>query len=252
MKSEENPMPEDQDYWLSVFAPRALSALGSPDFQLEDSNVLWEGGSDVLKPFETIEFGAVPAFISSFLYENVCDEFQTWDPGDYITGKPMPIDSVIKAFGIECETFSEWLTDQEKEADSMTYDEFWYYLLEGMTQVALVDEIADRLQDAVLSDVHRLQNFYEWAAPYVKNLNRDLSESEREEYFDPFGRLKPVPIPEWAISKVLKRDGSLCGKCHESVSDSKAAIGYLVHPRDWGLNEIGNLAVLCDKCQRRG
>ncbi|WP_312519131.1 HNH endonuclease signature motif containing protein [Anaerospora sp.] len=184
-------------------------------------------------------------------------EFMPEDELEKIT--ILPVDEYFNNYGIENDLFEEWLRDNSKNFLSATMDDIYDYLsslYECGEILELIEKITEEVFFVMFSNRKILLIFNEMMARILVKLNLNEIEPENRPFFKHKCILKRVSIPSWAKKAVFYRDRGRCVKCNKDVSgtlsfQNKLNYDHIIPLASGGLNDISNLQLLCEECNKR-
>lgn len=100
-----------------------------------------------------------------------------------------------------------------------------------------------------------LQRFNELISHQIQN--REFQELDEEDlpYFRKDGVLNRVAIPKWVMKAVTHRDRGMCVSCHKDLTGiisigEKENFDHIIPLANGGINDITNIQLLCETCNK--
>ncbi|MGP3990710.1 HNH endonuclease [Streptomyces sp. 3N207] len=184
----------------------------------------------------------------------------------------IPVEAALTIYGLQKEVSFEipripqvhekrgnitHVTDAPGVADAC-YDHFqglrWSQLYED-----LLHRIADEVFFVMFTNRVTLQNLHEFLARYTfefaEYADSTHEHSDMGKFFTKSGRIRRTSIPKWARRAIFFRDRGLCTKCNKNVSGlidplSVENYDHIVPLAAGGLNDVSNLQLLCESCNK--
>lgn len=171
----------------------------------------------------------------------------------------LPIEHALRHYEIQHISFAEWLAKNGKEFLDARDDDVSSYLDE-LAQ----NEVVQTLQEQAVRETfyllfgnrHLLLLFnLMMAEQMAETVVREI-EPEHARYFRKDGILRRVKIPAWVKKPVFFRDRGLCGNCGVDLSGtvniwSEANYDHIVPLANGGLNDVTNIQLLCERCNKK-
>jgi HNH endonuclease len=276
------PRPDqDRKRWLDHRHYRTYEiALGitqavGPSGDLRDLEMLADGIADYLPPWQKeTAVHKFARFIADGMFledtEGRYIEVYEHDDGTIRTERYLPVDIAMSSYGIGSD---EMFTVPERdgrevregnvirwEESSRVADACYAYTLD----LQLTDDY-DRLLEHVTDEVFHtifpnrvlLSRLHEVLALYVRGNDQEMLADEpgTAKFFTKNGRLKRVSPPRWARRAVYFRDQGHCATCGADLTgliDPLPAeqFDHIVPLSLGGLNDVSNLQLLCQQCNR--
>jgi len=169
------------------------------------------------------------------------------------------INHAMKAHGIEHTTLAEWLAGSGKKvADADANDLYDYFneLRLGQSYEDLMTRLADEVFFILFLNRELLFKLNAWVAIHVRGTELDRLEVETQALFERPGVLKRQTAPKWAKRAVFFRDRGACVFCNRDLTglvaiDSPDNYDHIIPLADGGLNDVTNLQLLCETCNRK-
>jgi hypothetical protein len=200
-------------------------------------------------------------------------EYTQSESGSYGTQRYLPVDLCMIAYGFDLKPFdvpppdgemaeirpklSEW-RESTKVAD-LCYD----YMLNDLGPSQVYEELLGRIADEVFHVVFinrvLMARLNEIVAMKVREVDPDFiaeSGSDAKNFSRNGSRLKRSAPPEWVRRAVFHREKGKCSLCRADLSlvlssISKYQFDHIVPVSNGGLNDITNLQLLCEPCNKR-
>lgn len=173
----------------------------------------------------------------------------------------LPINQMLKSYGIQHTSFREWLDGEGKLLESVEgndVDEYYQELFLTGAANSLAEYMAEEVFYIMFWNRAALKNLNKMIADLViTSISIDDLEPEEKRRFQGDGMLKPVDVPNWVRQAVFFRERGRCATCNRkisellSVQDSKQHYDYMIPLADGGLNDVTNIYLICEKCLRR-
>ena len=168
------------------------------------------------------------------------------------------IEIALDHFGFTYEKFDDWISQHDKTQEELTDDEIFEYLNElkhAGTYEDLLDRMSEEIFFILFLNRQVLQNFNQMAAHQIEDVTIDSLEPEEYIYFQKDGVLKRVSIPMWVQRAVLFRDRGMCVSCNKDLSGilsigSIENFDHIVPLSKGGMNDITNIQLLCESCNK--
>jgi hypothetical protein len=190
-------------------------------------------------------------FMTEFL-----DKVGEWHPSI------LPINETLMNYGIEHQSFMDWLLEHEKDFLQATNDDVSDYydelLLVGDIE-KLVEKAVNEVFFILFQNRELLLLFNKMMARQIEEVDLEGESDLDEEYQGKFaspGKLKRTNIPTWVRRAVYFRDRGLCTLCHRDLSgdlnlSNREQFDHIVPLAQGGLNDVSNIQLLCDDCNRK-
>lgn len=168
------------------------------------------------------------------------------------------IEDALKCFGFEHDPFASWVQIQGYNYDDINIDTISEYNLElrlcGPLE-DLLDRIAEEVFFVLFPNRNLLFQFNSVVAMHVERLDVDKLEEENRILFERDGMLKRVPVPSWCRRAVFFRERGRCAACQADLShiislQAEPELDHIVPLHEGGINDVSNLQLLCQKCNR--
>jgi len=174
----------------------------------------------------------------------------------------LPINEALMNYGIEHQSFIDWLLEHGKNFLQATDDDVSDYyeelLLVGDIET-LIEKAVNEVFFILFQNRELLLLFNEMMARQIQEIDLwDESDSGEEcqgKFASP-GKLKRVNIPAWVRRAVYFRDRGLCTLCHRDLSgelnlSNREQFDHIVPLAQGGLNDVSNIQLLCKDCNRK-
>lgn len=172
--------------------------------------------------------------------------------------KLLPVNVYFNNYGIEHASFEQWLDDNKKDFISVTMDDIYDYF-NSFYESGEIEELIERIREEVFfvmfSNRKALQIFNQMMAGILSQLDINEVEPKNKTFFKDKSVLKRVPIPAWAKKAVFYRDRGRCVKCNKDISgtlsfQNKLNFDHIIPLAVGGLNDVTNLQLLCEECNK--
>jgi HNH endonuclease len=191
--------------------------------------------------------------------------------GSISTRRYLPVDIALRSYGIgDGEMFEVPPPDGvwRREGNIYTWEESvkvanaCYDYTVDLQWTAAYDELLIRIADEVFYTIFSnrtlLGRLHEVLAIYVSQENPDNFSDEPEiaRLFNGAGKLKRVDPPQWVRRAIFFRDQGHCVMCSKDLTGLTdplvaAQLDHIVPLELGGLNDLSNLQLLCESCNRR-
>lgn len=143
------------------------------------------------------------------------------------------------------------------DSDSPDWDRIWEDFLVGDAHATLIDNLAEEVFFVVFANRTFLYKFNLHMASYVQHATPFdwVDDADRLFRRDVSGVLKRAAIPTWAQRAVFFRDRGRCCFCERDLGGtyspvSRSQYDHIVPLAAGGLNDVSNLQLLCNDCNR--
>lgn len=134
------------------------------------------------------------------------------------------------------------------------YNELYFYGIEG-----LYDLISEEVFYLLFNNRELLLAFNLLISRYIEDISLDEFDenfSENIKYMKTSGRLKRQNIPAWVKNAVYFRDKGKCCLCKKDLSgilslDNSIEYDHIVPLAEGGTNDVTNIQLLCNKCNKK-
>lgn len=173
--------------------------------------------------------------------------------------RTLPVNEALDYHGIEHGTFEEWLCNEKGKSffNADEDDAYDYYIELRLTG------ILDKLLDKMVSEVFYLMflnrqvmvRFNEMIANVINQICIDDLSDENKSFFAKDGVLIRKNPPKWVKKAVFYRDRGRCVLCKKDISgltsiDSNENFDHIVPLASGGINDISNIQLLCETCNK--
>lgn len=166
----------------------------------------------------------------------------------------LPINEALTYYGIAHTSFQDWLKEHGKDFLQARDDDVSDYY----DELRLGGDFDVMLQKAVQEVFFVLFQNREILLLFNEMMARQVSviEQNDEGRFASDGVLKRVNIPAWVKRAVHYRDRGLCTICHRDLSgelniSNREHFDHIVPLAQGGLNDVSNIQLLCEDCNRK-
>lgn len=187
----------------------------------------------------------------------------------------LPLEAALVTYGITDEIDFEIPKFPliEEERDGITYvrdapevADACYEYFTGMQLTQVYDDLLHRIADEVFfvmfTNRVALQNLHQYLSFYVPEVDVEYVREEHlyhldlSKFYTKSGRMRRTAIPMWARRAIFFRDRGLCTRCKKDISGllnpfSKENYDHIVPLAAGGLNDVTNLQLLCESCNKR-
>lgn len=217
-------------------------------------------------------YSALHCFIESVIDEILSDEISEIDlkqrqetirrfssiPAALEDVRPasLPVSQALNYYGIEHESFEDWLKEHDKTFLEATDDDISDYYTD-LRLTGPYDTLLERAVHEVFFVVFQnrrlLLIFNDMMARQVQRSEVDEVPDEYHGHFASSGVLKRVAIPSWVRRAVFFRDRGFCALCHRDLSgilniSNIEHFDHIVPLAQSGLNDVTNIQLLCQDC----
>lgn len=135
-------------------------------------------------------------------------------------------------------------------ADLEDEDRFYVFTGDNHRYHDALDELTDEVFHVLFNDILFLERFNRLCANYVE------SSGFGYEYRTRSGTLKRASIPVWAQRAIFHRDKGECRECKRSVASTINQVeaeryDHIIPLAAFGPNDVTNLQLLCERCNRK-
>jgi hypothetical protein len=171
----------------------------------------------------------------------------------------LPIERALTYYGLNHESFSNWLDEQAISFDEATDGDVCEYhdelRREGPVE-ELLEQVVEEVFFVLFSNRRVLLLFNEMMARQLSNTDLDEVPDEYLRHFARKGVLRRVATPEWVKRVVFFRDRGRCVACRRDLSGILSSLAeeefdHIVPLANGGLNDVTNIQLLCKECNRR-
>ena len=170
----------------------------------------------------------------------------------------LPLNLAFERFGIDHESFEEWLASEGKTfIDAMDDDvsEYLDYLRQEGPYEDLLKRATGEVFYVLFQNRHVLMLFNDMISGQLQ----DSAGDEDPDYAELFARpgcLKRVAIPAWVQRAIFFRDRGVCVLCRRDLSgvlniSSEENYDHIVPLAAGGLNDVSNVQLLCRDCNAK-
>jgi hypothetical protein len=171
----------------------------------------------------------------------------------------LPVDEALKRYGLYEEGFLEHLGDVGKNLSEVEEDDICNYFdelkLSGKVE-ELGAAMADKVFPILLRNTVVLSAFNDLVADYLKDTKIRELDLEHALFFLSDGQLHDIPASISAKRAVIEATGGKCSKCGSGLNTAASGRPHphfelFVPVSAGGLNDVSNLAAVCDGCRVR-
>lgn len=172
----------------------------------------------------------------------------------------IPLEDAAQHYGIDIGSFVEWLESAGKSFADASGDDL-YDWFQDLRMSGWLGDLSDRMARAVFFVVFQNRNlvceFNQLVADHVAEVDMEqVEDKEVSALFSEPGRLARVAPPRWVQRAVFHRERGHCALCHKDVSGilSVGELGHFDHIvalARGGLNDVTNIQLLCESCNRQ-
>ncbi|EGO8268785.1 TPA: HNH endonuclease [Enterococcus faecalis] len=245
---------EMKDYGVYYFANIIDGVLEDSFSYLRNLNDIFGEGNiqNFLSPFPKISaFHSFVIFIVDSVFREEKDEFEYFKK--YGT---LSISHWFEQYSDDIELFDKWLLSNNRPVKKVVLEDVEGYLEEIFLSQYYEDvlvKISEEVFFLMFSNRKILQRFNVLVSGYVEML--ELSEIDEESllFLKSSGKVKRVNIPKWVKDAVFFRDRGRCVLCNRDLSNllsrqNKNNYDHIVPLNLFGLNDVTNIQLLCEKC----
>ncbi len=201
--------------------------------------------------------------MSSIEFESMQEQYKKYQkfmPKNELEGLlTLPIEKYLNTYEIMHESFADWLSKRGNDklscSDVDVDDYYQEYVLAGYTE-ELIEKMGEEVFFVLFSNRSVLQSFNKMMASVMNNTVIDEISNEYQPYFNKDGILKRTQIPTWAKRAIYFRDRGRCVFCNTDLSgilslQDSVNFDHIVPLSDGGLNDVTNLQLSCEKCNKK-
>jgi hypothetical protein len=179
-------------------------------------------------------------------------------PEDFRPKMKLSVNYDLDRLGIDYLTLTEWLESEGKTKEELDEDALCEYMDE-LTLVGTIEElVVAKAEEAFFllflnRDVLHFLNLL--IASYIEDLDWEELDQDERTYFERPRVLKRVAPPQWVRRAVLYRDRGMCALCGMDISgllniSTIENFDHIVPLAQGGLNDITNIQLLCEGCNK--
>lgn len=173
----------------------------------------------------------------------------------------LPIELALDQYGIEYESFTEYIHSQNKTFETTNEDDIHEYMIELWLSQPYHDLMHQMIPEIfhILFQNRELQFLLNTFISHIleKNINQINNDNKiiLEKYLTKNGTIKRFRIPAWVKKAIFFRDRGRCVLCNKDLTglinlDNINNIDHIVPLKLHGLNDITNLQLLCLECNQ--
>lgn len=210
-----------------------------------------------LKPFQ--KHSCFHRFIC-FIVDSVFYE----DPGlikDHNKDKVLYLDYWFEKYGFNDGRFNDWLKDNNKDygvghASVGDIDDYLEEVFLSVEYETLIFQIADEVFYLMFSNRKILLRFNRLISMYLGGVDKTEIDTANLCYLKRDGRLKRRALPKWVKDAVFFRDRGRCVLCNKDLSNlisrqNSSNYDHIVPLNLHGFNDVTNIQLLCEKCNKK-
>lgn len=158
------------------------------------------------------------------------------------------LDDLFNHYNIPVLSYDKWV---EGSVNGDFFDYFFDLVLDGNVD-SLIELISDEVFYIMFMNRKALLKFNEIASHYV---SQNICKTSSKKFWKTDGKLKRVYIPKWVKKAVYFRDRGQCVLCGKDLSgclsiNNKLQYDHIVPLAKGGLNDISNMQLLCENCNK--
>ncbi|MBO1307814.1 HNH endonuclease [Enterococcus sp. 669A] len=208
-----------------------------------------------LKPFK--KHSCFHSFIG-FIVDSVFQE----DPGFIDTNskdRMLYLDHWFVKYGFVDGRFDEWAKSKGFEIDQASVDDIDEYLeavILSEEYENLIFQISNEVFYLMFSNRKIMLRFNHLISNYLRTLNKTEIIPDNLCYLKKDGKLKRRALPKWVKDAVFFRDRGRCVLCNKDLSNlvSRQNLNnydHIVPLNFYGFNDVTNIQLLCEKCNKK-
>ena len=169
------------------------------------------------------------------------------------------IEIALEYYEFEFQSFEEWIVEKNKQREEIIDDDIADYFRD-LTFCGPYEELLEKMADEIFFILflnrQTLQNFNKLIAHQIGDKSLDELDEEDKSYFRKDGVLNRVTIPKWVMRAVIHRDRGLCVSCHKDLTGTinigeMGNFDHIIPLANGGINDITNIQLLCENCNKR-
>lgn len=168
------------------------------------------------------------------------------------------VELAFENFGLDYETFNDWLLEKNvkrNEIDEDTINEYFQDLILYGGYYELIEKLSEEIFFIMFLNRQILQRFNRQISPRISWVEIINVDNDDKKYFSKDGVLKRVNIPKWVQKAVFYRDRGMCVSCHKNLTgiiniSSVENYDHIIPLIDGGINDVTNIQLLCEYCNK--
>jgi hypothetical protein len=268
-----SPQLELRFYETYYFANAIRNILSDPSVYLRNLDSFYGDDRHLIHSRPFPRFSAFHAFLWFVIDDLICDTegvdigkrqkmVQRFaDLPQYLVPSPsaLPVNEALAYYQIPHTSFEDWLREQGRSFQQADEDDISDYYNDLRTEGPM-DTLTKRAVHEVFFVLFSNRRVLFW---FNNMMAKQISDTEFDdvvpEYVGNFARsgvLRRVRIPSWVKRAVYFRDRGCCVACHRDLSgtlniSSNEHYDHIVPLAGGGLNDVTNIQLLCDECNRK-
>jgi len=171
----------------------------------------------------------------------------------------LPVERALGYYGIEHQTFVEYLEENGKRFVESDADDIYEYLSE-ITLTGEFPDLTERMAKEafhiLFQDRELLLLFSDMMAAALEHAPELSQDEDASDLLTKKGTLKRQPPPKWARRAVFYRDRGRCVLCRRDLTGLVSLVNqenfdHIVPLAEFGFNDISNLQLLCKECNQK-
>lgn len=204
-------------------------------------------------PKETIFHGFIDNLIEDLWYEALEKHIE-----NYNKILEPPIIQIFKYHAVNYYDFSTFEKDYKSRHDNVFNDDLYmeyYTILIDNDWYGVKNQIKNETFYILFQNRELLRDFHELISSYIRDLRFSDIDPLYRKYFRKDGVIKRFTIPKWVKKAVYFRDRGRCTICKCDLSgilslSEKLNYDHVVPIVKGGTNEVTNIQLLCEKCNK--
>lgn len=240
---------------ISNILSKDIALIGFISYFFDDENIIY----DLAKPFEkrSAFHSFIEYMIGLFFEEDMNDhdqkEFDYHKQNNYPLGL-LYAEHAFKEYNLDY-SFKDFLNDKQ-DIEYRDIENYHEDLMLSGTLEELYSRIADEVFFLMFNNREALLQFNYIVGEHMSVNVNDIEEDAIRCLFKLNGTLRRVTIPEWVKRAVFFRDRGRCCLCQKDLSGilnihSQKNFDHIIPLAQNGLNDISNLQLLCDVCNKK-
>jgi len=174
------------------------------------------------------------------------------------SGGKLWIDIALNHYNIDNDNFLTYLSSQGKELDTATDDDIYEYY-QDLRVTEIYDTLLTRMSEEIFFILflnrQLLHNFNKMVSLAIQSYDLDFGDTEMKRHFKKDGVLKRVNIPSWIQKAVFHRDRGICTNCQKDITGlinigNTENFDHIISLEEGGLNDVTNIQLLCETCNK--
>jgi len=163
-------------------------------------------------------------------------------------------------YNFHYDTFDVFLLEKNKSRETVDIDDVYDYIHELQLcgpYEELLEKMSEEIFHIMFLNRKILLNFNSIISSTISQIQiEEIEETEEKELFSKDGRLKRVHIPTWVKNAVFHRDKGKCVLCFKDLSglvsiSEKENFDHIIPLSQGGINDITNIQLLCESCNKK-